>query len=33
MSGLENGRRNPTVVMLYKIALAPNSKPVDILEG
>lgn len=33
ISGLENGRRNPTVVTLYEIALALNSAPVDLLEG
>lgn len=32
ISGLENGRRNPTVVTLYEIALALNSNPVDLLE-
>lgn len=33
ISGLENGRRNPTVVTLYEIAVALNSKPVDLLEA
>ena len=33
ISGLENGRRNPTVVTLYEIASALNSNPVDLLEA
>jgi len=33
ISGLENGRRNPTVVTLYEIAVALNSNPVDLLEA
>ena len=31
ISGLENGRRNPTVVTLYEIADALGSTPVELL--
>lgn len=31
ISGLENGRRNPTVVTLYEIAEALGSTPVELL--
>ena len=33
ISGLENGRRNPTVVTLYEIATALDVLPVDFLEA
>lgn len=33
ISGLENGRRNPTVVTLYEIADALGSTPVELLAG
>lgn len=33
ISGLENGRRNPTVVTLYEIAAALESKPVELLAA
>jgi transcriptional regulator with XRE-family HTH domain len=33
ISGLENGRRNPTVVTLYEIAAALNVMPVELLEA
>ena len=33
ISGLENGRRNPTVVTLYEIAVALDALPVDFLEA
>lgn len=32
ISGLENGRRNPTVVTLYEIAIALDALPVHFLE-
>lgn len=32
ISGLENGRRNPTVVTLYEIATALDATPVEFLE-
>jgi transcriptional regulator with XRE-family HTH domain len=32
ISGLENGRRNPTVVTLYEIATALDVTPVEFLE-
>lgn len=32
ISGLENGRRNPTVVTLYEIAMALDALPVEFLE-
>jgi transcriptional regulator with XRE-family HTH domain len=32
ISGLENGRRNPTVVTLYEIATALDVMPVEFLE-
>lgn len=33
ISGLENGRRNPTVVTLYEIADALGSTPVELLAA
>lgn len=33
ISGLETGRRNPTVVTLYEIAAALNVTPVELLEA
>lgn len=33
ISGLENGRRNPTVVTLYEIAVALDALPVEFLEA
>ena len=32
ISGLEQGRRNPTVVTLYELALALGVHPVDLLK-
>jgi transcriptional regulator with XRE-family HTH domain len=32
ISGLERGRRNPTVVTLYELALALGVSPVDLLR-
>jgi transcriptional regulator with XRE-family HTH domain len=32
ISGLENGRRNPTIVTLYEIAVALDALPVDFLN-
>jgi transcriptional regulator with XRE-family HTH domain len=32
ISGLENGRRNPTVVTLYEIATALDVMPIEFLE-
>lgn len=32
LSGLEQGRRNPTVVTLYEIATALGVKPIDLLD-
>ncbi len=32
LSGLETGKRNPTVVSLWEIASALDAKPVDLLE-
>jgi transcriptional regulator with XRE-family HTH domain len=31
ISGLENGRRNPTIVTLYELATALGVKPADLL--
>lgn len=33
ISGLENGRRNPTVVTLYEIATALEAVPVELLTA
>lgn len=33
ISGLENGRRNPTVVSLYEIATALGVAPADLLQA
>jgi transcriptional regulator with XRE-family HTH domain len=32
ISDLERGRRNPTVVSLYELALALNSTPIELLQ-
>jgi transcriptional regulator with XRE-family HTH domain len=32
ISDLERGRRNPTVVSLYELALAMDSTPVELLQ-
>lgn len=32
LSGLEQGRRNPTVITLYELAQALHVRPVDLLE-
>jgi transcriptional regulator with XRE-family HTH domain len=32
ISGLENGRRNPTVVTLYEIAMALGTTPVGLIR-
>ena len=32
ISGLENGRRNPTVVTLFEIARALDATPVELVE-
>lgn len=33
LSGLERGRRNPTVVTLFELATALNATPVDLLRA
>jgi transcriptional regulator with XRE-family HTH domain len=33
ISGLENGRRNPTIVTLYEIATALGSTPIELLNS
>jgi transcriptional regulator with XRE-family HTH domain len=32
ISDLERGRRNPTIVSLYELALALNSTPIELLK-
>lgn len=32
ISDLERGRRNPTIVSLYELALALNSTPIELLQ-
>jgi len=32
ISSLENGRRNPTVVTVYELALALGATPIDLLQ-
>jgi transcriptional regulator with XRE-family HTH domain len=32
LSGLEQGRRNPTVITLYELAQALGVRPIDLLE-
>lgn len=33
ISGLERGRRNPTVVTLFELATALGVSPIDLLQG